>query len=335
MADKMKCQHCGKFFQKDATHCPHCGEAVDLKKIKRRKIIKWGVVLALIAIVATVTFFLLRKTKADMIKSGLTEEQSWDLICQYRDTNEPDSLDGALQRYADEFPKGEHAFDVKTLKGRLEKEAKLWQKVEEGGSQKDAVEKYLFEYKEEGFFFLRAIAKLDSITFFEKQELNTVEAYQEYLDQYPDGAYIENARQNLAKLDAVPLTEAEEEGAKEIILKHFKALENNDTTLAKSTVAKNMSSYLGKKPCSQKDVGVYIRHMYEVPGRTITFDVTDMFVKKMTAFEGSDPIYNVSFTLQEEMNKPNKSALDDETSKTFKGTAIINDDMLITSLLLE
>ena len=39
--------------------------------------------------------------------------------------------------------------------------------------------------------------------------------------------------------------------------------------------------------------------------------------------------------LQEEMNKPNKSALDDETSKTFKGTAIINDDMLITSLLLE
>ena len=37
-------------------------------------------------------------------------------------------------------------FDVKTLKERLRKEAKLWQKVEEEGSQKESLEKYLFEY---------------------------------------------------------------------------------------------------------------------------------------------------------------------------------------------
>ena len=335
MADKMKCQHCGKFFQKDATHCPHCGEAVDKKRQKRKTILKWTIIFAFVAIAAATAYFLLHKSKADMIRSGLTEQQSWDLICQYRDTNEPDSLDGALQRYADEFPKGEHAFDVKTLKERLRKEAKLWQKVEEEGSQKESLEKYLFEYKEEGFFFLRAIAKLDSITFFEKQELNTVEAYQEYLDQYPDGFYVENARQNLAKLDAVPLTDAEEEGTKEVILKHFKAIENNDTVLARTTVANNMSSYLGKKPAAPKDVSIYIRHIYETPGREITFEASDFIIKKMTAFEGGDPIYNVTFTLHEEMNKPNNSSADKETSKTFKGTAIINDELLITSLLLE
>ncbi len=335
MPEKIKCPHCGKLLAKEATHCPHCGEAVDKKKQKRKQIIKWSVILGCIAIAAITAYLLLHKTKADMIRSGLTEQQSWDLICQYRDTNEPDSLDGALQRYADEFPKGEHAFDVKTLKERLRKEAKLWQKVEEEGSQKESLEKYLFEYKEEGFFFLRAIAKLDSITFFEKQELNTVEAYQEYLDQYPDGSYVENARQNLAKLDAVPLTDAEEEGTKEVILKHFNALEKNDTVLARTTVARNMSSYLGKKPAAPKDVSTYIRHMYETPGRKISFEASDFIIKKMTAFEGGDPIYNVTFTLHEEMNIPNSSATDKETSKTFKGTAIINDEMLITSLLLE
>ncbi len=270
-----------------------------------------------------------------MIRSGLTEQQSWDLICQFRDTNEPDSLDGALQRYAREYPKGEHAFDVKTLQERLKKEAKMWMKIEEGGSQKDAIENYFNEYKEEGFFFLRAIGKLDSIMFFEKQELNTVEAYQEYLDHYPDGKYVENAKENLTKLDAVPLTDAEESGAKEVIDKHFKALENNDTVLVRTTVAKNMSSYLGKKPCSPKDVCEYIRHMYETPDRRITFEITDYFVKKMTAFEGGDPIYNVTFNLKEEMNIPSSNAVDKDTSKTFKGTAIVNDEMLITSLLLE
>lgn len=335
MADRIKCSHCGKLIHKEATHCPHCGEAVDKGRQKRKRVIKWVIVLLLLAIAALVAYLLLHKTKADMIRSGLTEQQSWDLICQYRDTNEPDSLDGALQRYADEYPKGEHAFDVKTLKERLRKEAKLWQKVEEEGSQKESLEKYLFEYKEEGFFFMRAIAKLDSITFFEKQELNTVEAYQEYLDQYPDGYYVENARQNLAKLDLVPLTDAEEEGTKEVILKHFKALENNDTVLARQTVAKNISSYLGKKPASPKDVSMYIRHMYEAPDRQIRFEASDFVIKKMTAFEGGDPIYNVTFVLNEEMNKPNGSAIDKETSKKFKGTAIVNDDMLITSLLLE
>lgn len=334
MAHKTKCPQCGKTVSKESTHCPHCGEALYVKN-RKKMMIRVGIVIFCIILLGVAAYFLFHRSKADMIRSGLSEQQSWDLICQYRDTNEPDSLEGALQRYADEYPKGSHAFDVKTLMERLKKEAKLWHKVEEEGSKRESVEKYLFEYKEEGFYFLRAITKLDSITFFEMQELNTVEAYQEYLDHYPDGAYVEQARENLTKLDAVPLTASEEDDMEEVVRKHFDAIASNDTVLARSTVASTMSSYLGKKPCTPRDVNEYIRHMYQTSGRTVSFELSDFVIKKITAFEGGEPIYNITFKLHEEMNKPNQSALTDETSVDYNGTAIVNDEKLITSLLLE
>ena len=108
--------------------------------------------------------------------TDMTEQQSWDLICQYRDTNSPDSLEGALLIYQRNFPKGKHSLAVQTLKERLDKEAREWNRVEANGSTKELLERYLAEYSKEGFFFNRAIAKLDSITFFEKLESNTEDA---------------------------------------------------------------------------------------------------------------------------------------------------------------
>ncbi len=330
----IKCPQCGKNISKDTTHCPHCGESIYKRRLKRKRVI-WIVSLLLLALLAFGAYSMFHKNKADMIASNISEEEAWELICQYRDTNNPDSLEGALERYRKTFPKGNHSFDVKTLKERLRKEQRYWESVEDNGAKRELIEKYLYEYKEEGFFYLKAIDKLDSITFFEKQELNTVEAYQDYLDQYPDGRYVEKAKANLSKLDAIPLTDAEEEEAKSVVITHFNAMEAADTAAIAKTMAKNVSSYLGKKAVKQRDVNEFIRHLFETPGRKVNFNLSDFIVRKMVIIEDGAPIYNVSYNLHEEMNKPADNAIIRDTERDFKGTAILNADMLITSLLLE
>lgn len=332
----MKCPMCGKKINSEATHCPHCGEAINRRAVMKKRLIIAAAAIAAIALLAWGAYAIFHKDKSDLIAdNNMSEPDSWELICHYRDTNNPDSLEGALEKYIRAYGKGQHAFDVKTLRERLNKEKKYWNNVEESGAKREMVEKYLNEYKEEGFFYLRAIDKLDSITFFEKQELNTVEAYQDYLDLYPDGRYEDQAKANLAKLDAVPLTDAEEENVKKVIVKHFEAMAQKDTMAINATIAKNLSSYLGKKPCKPRDVNEYVRHMFQDSERQVKFELTDFKIKKIVIIEDGDPIYNVTFVLNETMNKPAEHAIVKDTERDYDGTAILNDDMLITSLLLE
>lgn len=335
MAKNNLCPQCGKDVGNDHIHCPHCGESLIHHKSNRWK---WATlaVICLAAIAGTAYYSIFTPDKADMFDDyDMTEQDAWDVICYYRDTNNPDSLDGAIAVYTRDYPKGPHAFDVKTLKERLDKEIRFWNKIEENGSKREMVENYMFEYAEEGFFFLRAVDKLDSITFFEKQAINTPEAYQEYLDRYPEGKYIDKAQENLNALDVISLLQGEEDKVVEVIKAHFNAMENNDTLSVNKTIANNISSYMGKTGCKHKDVCEYIKHMYEVPGRKVQFETKDFSIKKMTAPDNEDKvIFNVEFLLHENMNKTSANAIDNKMEKDFDATAVLNNEFLITSIML-
>jgi len=334
MANLLKCRFCGKSLDKYATHCPHCGEALSFYD-KKRKTIIWCISIIALFILTLLLFKLFSSSKADMFAStDMTEQESWDLICQYRDTNSPDSLEGALLIYQNNYPRGKHALAVQTLKERLFKEAREWNKVEENGSTKELLERYMAEYSKEGFFYNRAMAKLDSITFFEKLESNTVEDYQAYIDQYPEGIYVEQARTNMDKLDAISISAKEEENVQNVINNHFDALSSNDSLKLGVTIARQLSSYLGKSYCNKNDVYMYMHHVYETPGRELSFETSDFVIKKMP-YDEDKPLYNVSFSLYEEMNKPSATDKNHETERRYHGTAIVNNDMLITSLVLK
>ena len=335
MANKNICPACGKEVQHDNIHCPHCGESLIHHHNNRWK---WATlaILCLAAIAGTAYYYIFKPDKAAMFDEyEMTEQDAWDVICYYRDTNNPDSLDGALAVYDRDYPKGPHSFDVKTLKERLNKEIKMWNKIEENGSKREMVETYMFEYAEEGFFFLSAVDKLDSITFFEKQAINTPEAYQEYLDRYPEGKYVKKAQDNISNLDIIPLNQAEEQKVVDVINEHFKAMEQNDTVLVANTIAKTLSSYMGKAGCKKSDVNEYIKHIFKVNGRKVGFETKDFAIKKITAPDDEDKvIFNVEFRLHETMNKPAANAIDTKMEKDFDATAVLNNDYLITSIML-
>ncbi len=334
MTSTVKCRYCGKKLVANATHCPHCGEPLSAFD-KKRKLIVWLSVILAAIVLAIILTNIFTSSKADLIAdTNLNEEQAWEMICQYRDTNSPDSLEGALLVYQRNFPRGTHALAVQTLKERLQKEAREWTRVEDNGSTKEMLEKYMAEYSKEGFFYNRAIAKLDSITFFEKLESNTVEDYQAYLDQYPEGKYVDQARANMDKLDAVSITAKEEESVQNVINKHFEAIEHNDSVKLAITISNQLSSYLGKAYCKKSDVNFYLRHVFETPGREISFETSDFIIKKMP-YDEDKPLYNVSFSLYEEMNKPSSTDNNKETERRYKATAIVNSDFLITSLVLK
>ena len=99
MTKFLKCRFCGKKIDKYATHCPHCGESLSFFD-KRKKTFLW--LAGLLVIVLLTVFFLnlFSSSKADLFAStDMTEQEYWDLICRYRDTNSPDSLEGALLIY--------------------------------------------------------------------------------------------------------------------------------------------------------------------------------------------------------------------------------------------
>ena len=58
---------CGKKINSEATHCPHCGEAVNRRAVKKKRLIIAAAAIAAIALLAWGAYAIFHKDKSDLI----------------------------------------------------------------------------------------------------------------------------------------------------------------------------------------------------------------------------------------------------------------------------
>ena len=268
-------------------------------------------------------WFMLRETR------NYSEDEAWALISHYQNTDQPDSLYDILNYYMSQYPEGRYYSETSTLLSRFENERDELESILKSNCTIKNVDTYVYAHPD-GFFRTKALGVLDSLEFADAQKHNTPDAYQEYLDKYPNGKFRSQAQTELADAQENSIVTEEEMGeVTTVIQKHFQAIQDNDSIEILETIAENLSSYIGKQNSTEDDVIKYMKHTNE--GRNVKiFKTSDYDVSKVVT--AGIPIYNVRFALNEKIN-PNDSL--HSRVRDFKGTAIVNAKKKITALVLQ
>ena len=276
--------------------------------------------------------------------SDIDERTAYDNIIRYENQQQLDSLGDALNDYFDTYNSDAfHYSQLKDLHDRFFTERDDWQATENNMSL-ETVRQFLGVHPD-GFYLKDATRKLDSLSYVDACAANTREAYEHYLDQFSQGKFAAEARKQISELDNEDLTIEEKTAVKETLTTHFDALGDNDKGAIASTLASEINSYIGKANPELEDIYAYMSNMH-ASGRMIVFNVKNTNITKVNA--GDRSMYNVQFSLEEETYaRGSHHTLDTESGnpveedkseatdvKTFSGTAVLNEGMKITSLVL-
>lgn len=273
--------------------------------------------------------------------SDADERTVYDNIMRYERERNLDSLDVALNDYFDTY--NSDAFHYSQLKGlhdRFFTERSDWQEAQDAMSM-EAVRHFL-DVHPDGYYLSTARQTLDSLSFAIAVEADTYEAYEQYIAQFSQGKYVKEARKKMNELENVELTVEEKTAVTETLSAHFNALADNDQDAITATLASQINSYIGKNDPELEDIYAYMQKMHS-SSRMIVFLVKNVVVTKVEA--AGRNLYNVQFALDEETYTRNHSSEQTEKSegaeaptpteiKSFSGTAILNEGMKITSLVL-
>ena len=295
--------------------------------------------LVILALAGTAVWYLFLRGGSDM-----DERTAYDNIIRYENTHQLDSLGEALNDYFDTYNSDAfHYSQLKDLHDRFFTERDDWQATENNMSL-ETVRQFLGVHPD-GFYLIAATQKLDSLSYVDACTTNTREAYEHYLDQFSQGKFVAEARKQISELDNEEITIEEKTAVKETLTTHFDALGDNDKGTIASTLASEINSYIGKANPELEDIYAYMSNMH-ASGRMIVFNVKNANITKVKA--GDRNLYNVQFSLEEETYaRGSHPTLDTESGnpaegekpadsdvKTFSGTAVLNENMKITSLVL-
>lgn len=270
--------------------------------------------------------------------SDADERTVYEKIIRFENERNLDSLNVALNDYFDTYtPDAFHYSQLKDLHDRFFNERADWQTAEEILSV-ESVRHFLDEHPD-GFYLACARLKLDSLSFAHAVEEDTYEAYEQYINQFAQGKYVSEARKKMNGLENVALTVEENTAVNETLTAHFNALADNDQDAISATLASHINSYIGKTDPELEDIYAYMQNMHST-SRMIVFLVKNVMVTKVEA--AGRNLFNVQFALDEETYTRAHSEKSEEAGdaptptevKHFSGTAILNEDMKITSLVL-
>ena len=353
----VKCPECGREVSTLATSCPHCGCPLGAQAARQPKVPNSpqkktnGHAVATIVVVSIVIVTLAAAAAWHLFFRGsdnVDERTAYNTILRYQNAGQLDSLAEALNFYFDTYnPDAYHYSQLKELNDRFFAERTDWQTAE--ATLTLASVRHFLDVHPDGLYLSQARTKLDSLSFIEATQSDTREAYEHYLTQFPQGRFVADVRQKMNELDNVELTTEEETSINGILDAHFNALADNNRAAIETTLAPVVSSYIGKANPELEDIYAYMQRVHS-SARTLIFSVKNPTITKVK-LQGRS-IYNVQFILDEETysGSSHHATLDteagapsngDETDapkpdnvKHFSGTAVLDESMKITSLVL-
>lgn len=288
----------------------------EAERIAKRKRNTWIVVALLCTLlVAGGCYWYYQKQMA------ANEQAQWE---QIKDADEPELIAAFLTR----FPDGEHKDKAKERLAFAREEAELWSKIENLNNP-DELDNFAKKYPK-GHYHDLAMAAYDALLWDEATAKNTLEAYNHYITQCPQGKHYAEAKEKADYLAKVQMGEGESDRVASIVKEFFYDMARDDESGMLENVESTLGSFLGKKNASKVDVIAYMRKMHASDVFSVDLTMGDMQVTKSLG-RNDEPEYAVNFSFDQRLNREDTSL---ETFASYKGTAKLNSLMKITSIEL-
>ena len=262
------CPKCGNKYLKTQTECPQCHNlttCIDMadphnvsapqqpqqpNNINYTYIII-ATIIGIIILSACLFFFVFKSNSSN--SEELTEYE------YALNSNDIDILQKYLETY-DNAPE-EHRKTITTHLNELQEMYRAWTNAVVNGS-KTSIEDFLKNYPNSQYK-KEALHKIDSIDWVYASSSNTIEAYETYMQNQPNGEYFDKADECIRNLKTQTIQPEEEIMISILFRTFFQSINNRNETMLSETLNQILTSFLGKQDATQADVITFMNKIYK------------------------------------------------------------------------
>lgn len=170
---------------------------------------------------------------------------------------------------------------------------------------------------------------VDSIDWEVAVKENSVEAYENYQKEHPQGIHYGASEEAIKNMKSTTLLPEEKQMVNNLIRRFFQSINDKDEKKIQSTVNDHMSNFLGKPNSTRDDVTAFIRRVWKAELSKIIWHVLgDYKITKSTIAENKYQ-YNVEVTATKRVERKDKKSVPEAR---YRMNAKVNSDTTIVAL---
>ena len=250
------------------------------------------------------------------------EESDYALASQSMD---PLVIEEYLNKYKDTNP--EHRDSLQSRLAIIRQIDKEWTDVVISGSR-DLLEQYVKTHPDSPHK-TEAINKVDSMDFAHVMKDKTIDAFINYVKQHPNGRFVNDAN---AAIDAIKMTQLQPEETKMVkalFKKFFQSVNSRNEGGMLSTVADQLTSFLGQSGARKADVATFLKTLYKSDITNMNWHIIDDYkIDKKAGTKGAAD-YIVQFTAEQNISRTDATQ---PTYNRYQISATVSSDGKISGL---
>ena len=227
---------------------------------------------------------------------GRQEESDYALAVQSTD---PLVIEEYLNKYKDTNP--EHRDSLQARLAVIQQIDKEWTDVLITGSR-DQIEQYAKTHPDSPHK-AEAMNKVDSMDYAHVMKDKTIDAFINYVKQHPNGRFVNDAN---AAIDAIKMTQLQPEETKMVkalFKKFFQSVNSRNEGGMLSTVADQLTNFLGQSGAGKADVATFLKKLYKSDITNMNWHIIDDYkIDKKAGTKGAAD-YTVQFTAEQNISR--------------------------------
>ena len=253
---------------------------------------------------------------------GRQEESDYVLAAQSTD---PLVIEEYLNKYKDTNP--EHRDSLQARLATIQAIDKEWTDVLITGSR-DLIEQYAKTHPNSPHK-AEAMNKVDSMDFAHVNKDKTIDAFINYVKQHPNGRFVNDAN---AAIDAIKMTQLQPEETKMVkalFKKFFQSVNSRNEGGMLSTVADQLTNFLGQPSAGKADVATFLKKLYKSDITNMNWHIIDDYkIDKKAGTKGAAD-YIVQFTAEQNISRTDATQ---PTYNRYQISATVSSDGKISGL---
>ena len=253
---------------------------------------------------------------------GRQEESDYVLAAQSTD---PLVIEEYLNKYKDTNP--EHRDSLQARLATIQAIDKEWTDVLITGSR-DLIEQYAKTHPNSPHK-AEAMNKVESMDFAHVMKDKTIDAFINYVKQHPNGRFVNDAN---AAIDAIKMTQLQPEETKMVkalFKKFFQSVNSRNEGGMLSTVADQLTNFLGQSSAGKADVATFLKKLYKSDITNMNWHIIDDYkIDKKAGTKGAAD-YIVQFTAEQNISRTDATQ---PTYNRYQISATVSSDGKISGL---
>lgn len=323
----IKCPECGKDVSDKAPFCPHCGVKiagelpVPVPQPNPKKASHGHKTLLVSFIVAVIVCGI--GVLVYQVKMGKKENEAYAMASSSADTL-------IMQSYLERYPHANetHRQEVMDLLEKARKMEKDWNNAKTSNSLSE-IKDFLSTYPNSAHR-QAAEERIDSLSWAMAKNKNTPESYNQYIGEFPEGAYIDQAQDALRKRLGQQVQPEEREMVRALFRKFFQSVNSRNEDAMLSTCEDILTNFLGKSTATKSDVASFMQKIYKPEITNMNWYLDNDYAIKKREVGDLEYEYQVTFSAKLEREYSEKP----KEESRFRVAATVSPDGKISSLNL-